>query len=148
MKKFLLVLLVFIATITFAQTEANLVKRYNVSNGDTTFTLKFSDTKVWDLQINITNPTGTKDGLFLIEESNDNINWRLYSSNSYFILDSNSTVIGSNTFYNVLIYGTDTIYNYGYSHDVFGSNYIKAKIIQNGMTGGIINAILTFKKIY
>lgn len=97
------------------------------------------------MQIELTNPHTTLDGIVIIEESNDNADWRMYSSNSFFILDSNLTVIGSDSLYNVRIDGTDTIYNYGYADDYFDANYIRAKFIQNGLTAGVLNIITTFK---
>ena len=144
MKKLIFIIFCLISGVVFSQTSPNLFRNYDVTNGDSAKSYKFFNNKAWSVQVELTNPHGT-DGIFVIQESNDNADWNIYSTNSYFILDSNLTVIGSDSLYNVRISGTDTIYTYRFADDYFDANYLRGYFIQNALTSGTLNVIATFK---
>ena len=145
MKKIILgIAFVMMAFVGISQTLPNIVSAYDLTNGDTTFQQTFLNNRAWSIQLNLTDPLGN-DGVVAIEESTDGDNWTLYASNFYDALDSNLTVIGTDSLYNVRISGTDTIYTYRYADDYFNANYIRVKIIQNTMTQGTLNGIINFK---
>lgn len=93
---------------------------------DTTITFSISDNVVWGCQINAVSLTGTLDGTVNLLQSNDRVTFNQLS--------------GFSTFTLVVANGSKSFENSHFSHKFFAITLTK-----NGLTGGNVDFLFTYK---